>query len=306
MKRCFLLVMIICLISISDLAFAWEKSECYAKLIAPSVIRLDKQKIIPIELQVLTPEGEPYSGPVTFSAQTARFLTADGKYVFSLFTMEAANGKAAVTLSLEGRNEYPSPLKIFASLGSDELLAEAEIQVLYPANYKISAEVPAVVADGKQRPRVSVMIFDQYDQPLDGVEATVLFNGPGLEKLQDKGTTNQAGVADISLPASSHVGYATCQVLNDFIATPQIYLLYTEQSMVLLPLRETVSRMGYRVNWDEKTRRVTIIGAVHRLIISEGQNLAKADGVLIPVGTTIKIRDGKLFVPTFFLRTVLY
>jgi hypothetical protein len=297
--------MIICLISISDLAFAWEKSECYAKLIAPSVIRLDKQKIIPIELQVLTPEGEPYSGPVTFSAQWARFLTADGKYVFSLFTMEAANGKAAVTLSLEGRNEYPSPLKIFASLGREELLAEAAIQVLYPANYSISADVPAVVADGKQRPRVSVMIFDQYDQPLNDVDATVLFKESGREKLQDMATTDLAGVADISLPASTQVGYATCQVLNDFITTPQIMLLYVDKTISQLPLREIASSLGYRVNWDSRRRETSLVGAKHKIVIREGQTIAKVDGASIPLGETAKVRDGKIQVPALFVRTFL-
>jgi len=298
-------LLIISLTMLANAAFAWRQSDYPAKFTVPSVIRLDKQKTIPIQLEVRTPDGQPYSGEVVLDAQYGRFITTEGERVFPRFPVQAVNGRVFGTISLEDKFDAPYPLKIFAYRGSDEVLAQAEIVVLFPADYKIFADIPTVAADGGRQPRIKVAIFDQHGKVLPEVDFEARYQGPQNLEWQGKGQTDSTGVGRLILPASATVGYAHCQVVNDFIATPQVKLLYTDEPMAWLPLRETLMERGYRVYWDETTHRVLVRGARGRAIIHPEEAFAEIDHQSIPMGAPTKVIDGRLHVPAIFLDNYL-
>lgn len=312
MKHRTIIYVVTCLVTIfitGNAARSWRASDYKAVIRAPGEIRLDKTKIVPISLDVTTPEGMPYfsevEGPIELWAISGKFVKADGTSAYSPFTVPVARGRAEAVLSLEDYDSLPSPLIICVTRGTGdrEVLGQAAVHIRYPERITLSTPALTASADGLSRPVVSVLIEDQFGQPLEDVVVTARFRSP-REKRTLSGSTDVTGNASIELPASETEGYASGQLVTERLASPMFTVVYANSKTTMVPLREVAGKMGARLQWDA-TQHVAIVrdGDV-QLTVRVGESVAQYNGNPVPLAVPAQLTEGRVWVPLLFMREV--
>ncbi len=83
-------------------------------------------------------------------------------------------------------------------------------------------------------------------------------------------------------------------------------LLYkNEESAVMVPLRQIVEELGYKVSWDQETFSAELIRDAQWTRVTIGKDNYNFAKMLIKLGTAPELKDSRTYVPISFLQEVL-
>jgi hypothetical protein len=197
---------------------------------APAEFRLDKEKIIPIGIEITTPEGKPFNGEVDVYADYGKLQKADGTFAYNPVAVAIKDGKGRSAVSLQGHNDVPYPLNIYVSKSHEVLYGQAKVKIRYPETIELIPLSPSAIAGNSHGPVVAVKILDQFKDMLGDAQVYIKGNTPQTRHISLTAKTEPCGLAYSELPASDKAGPGIIQATTERLASPQIFLTYTEPS----------------------------------------------------------------------------
>lgn len=193
---------------------------------APTEVNMAQTSEIRVTVEIRTPEGKPYSGPVDLWSTSAAFKSSNGKLVDSPISVNAVDGKARATISLDMIDGGSvSSCRVDATMDM-YLCGSTWIKLRYPDNISTS-DVQSVKADGITSPGATVLVKDQYGNPLDNVPVDLRYKIPNGRQVKTTIKTNSTGIVNIILPPSKKAGIGYIHACAPHLSDRQVKLVYT-------------------------------------------------------------------------------
>lgn len=198
-----------------------------AIIAAPSSVRLHETKFFPVEVQVISLNGQALPEKVMLRAGFGRWEgSKDNGFELKL---QAGNGSALLDVSnVINAGKEPLPIWVTPVATGNEFIGPQVNVTLREQTSIESTEPPKILpSDGKSTGKITVIIKDQYGQPLNDVPCVMRYQYPDASGMRaDVAHTNAQGRASFSIPASSKQGEGFFQVATTRLATNQVTVSY--------------------------------------------------------------------------------
>lgn len=77
--------------------------------------------------------------------------------------------------------------------------------------------------------------------------------------------------------------------------------IYMTNNRTLVPIRVVTENMGFKVDWNNKTQKVTISNADREIILTIGSKTALVNGKEVQMDVTAAVKNGRTYVPIRFV-----